>query len=77
MKRFALVLALPLMAAVGTGCGGGSQTSNPNPTSTVFVTGEDAPVSSVAAFNITINSVTLNNAISRPLRLRSVPRLEG
>jgi Domain of unknown function (DUF5666)/Domain of unknown function (DUF4382) len=27
----------------------------------VFVTGEDAPVSSVVAFNITINKITLNN----------------
>jgi hypothetical protein len=76
MKRFTPVFALALIAALWTGCGGGgSQTSNPNPTSKaqVFLTGEDAPVSSVVAFNITINSITLNNgsttvtALSAPI----------
>src|SRR5450631_1129731 len=64
MKRFASICALALIAAVWTGCGGGSQTSSINSgsnQSSVFVTGEDAPVSSVVAFNITINSITLNN----------------
>jgi hypothetical protein len=46
-------------------CGGGSSTSsNMNSSSNsaaVFVTGEDAPVSSVVAFNITITGITLNN----------------
>ncbi len=64
MKRFAPIFALALTTAVLNGCGGaGSQTSNfsSNSKSSVFVTGEDAPVSSVVAFNITINSITLNN----------------
>jgi hypothetical protein len=47
-------------------CGGGSSTSSNTNSSAnsaaVFVTGEDAPVSSVVAFNITINSITLNNS---------------
>jgi hypothetical protein len=65
MKRFALVFTLAVMASVWTGCGGGSTaspTTPPSDKSAVFVTGEDAPVSSVVAFNITINSITLNNA---------------
>jgi hypothetical protein len=64
MKRFALVFAMALLAAVGIGCNGVSQNSNSTSNSSnpgVFVTGEDAPVSSVVAFNITINSITLNN----------------
>ncbi len=65
MKRFVLVCALALLAAVGIGCNGVSQTSSTTPPSNksqVFVTGEDAPVSSVVAFNITIDSITLNNS---------------
>jgi hypothetical protein len=65
MKRIALVFALALIVAAEIGCGGVSQSSNPTPPSDnksgVFVTGEDAPVSSVVAFNITIDSITLNN----------------
>lgn len=63
MKRSALILSLALLAALWTGCGGGSQASNnPSNQAAVFVTGEDAPVSSVVAFNITINRITLNNS---------------
>ena len=62
MKRSALVFMLALLA-VTIGCGGGSQSNmNSNNQASVFVTGEDAPVSSVVAFNITINSITLNNS---------------
>ena len=38
--------------------------SNGNSQGAVFVTGEDAPVSSVVAFNITIDKITLNNSSS-------------
>jgi Domain of unknown function (DUF5666)/Domain of unknown function (DUF4382) len=63
MRRFASVLMLALLAATWTGCGGGSSTnSKANGQSQVFVTGEDAPVSSVVAFNITIDKITLNNS---------------
>jgi hypothetical protein len=64
MKRFALLFMLALLAAAMTGCGGGGQTSssNANNQSGLFVTGEDAPVSSVVAFNITINKITLSNS---------------
>ncbi len=56
---FALLLALSLM---GMGCGSSSspsQNSNAQPGS-VFVTGEDAPLSSVVGFDLTLDSLTLN-----------------
>jgi Domain of unknown function (DUF5666)/Domain of unknown function (DUF4382) len=63
MKNLGLIFcAIVLM--VFTGCGGGSgSTSKPAGSGTqsaVFVTGEDAPVSSVVAFNITIDKIMLN-----------------
>jgi len=66
MKR-ALLFALLLAIAATLGCGGasGSKTSlSQNTSGAVFVTGEDAPVSSVVGFNVTINSITLNNGSS-------------
>ncbi|HXW92486.1 MAG TPA: DUF4382 domain-containing protein [Terriglobales bacterium] len=67
MKRFLTGSALlALIALAFTGCGGGSSSSSANNSSNaqahVFVTGEDAPVSSVVAFNITINQISLNNS---------------
>jgi hypothetical protein len=67
MKRFLAGTALlALIALAFTACGGeSSSSSSKNDGATqaqVFVTGEDAPVSSVAAFNITINQITLNNS---------------
>jgi Domain of unknown function (DUF5666)/Domain of unknown function (DUF4382) len=66
MKRFSIVLMLALFAAVSIGCNGVSSNSDSNPSNqaSVFVTGEDAPVSSVVAFNITIDKITLNNSSS-------------
>ena len=73
MKKFfgiALLLALSLM---GMGCGSNSTPSQKsNAQGSVFVTGEDAPASAVVGFNVTIDSLTLNNgtttvsAISSP-----------
>ena len=63
MKRFAtlLVLLAPLFLLMA--CGGGATNSQTNSQlGAVFVVGEDAPVSSVVAFNVTINSITLNNS---------------
>ena len=74
MKRFGLMFTLALLAATWAGCGGGntsqttSQTSSQNP-GAVFVTGEDAPVSSVVAFNITIDKITLNNSSTTAIAL--------
>jgi hypothetical protein len=62
MKRFAtlLVLLAPLLLLLA--CGGGATNGQTNNQSgAVFVVGEDAPVSSVVAFNVTIHSITLNN----------------
>jgi Domain of unknown function (DUF4382)/Domain of unknown function (DUF5666) len=62
-----LLCALLLALAATIGCGGASnsnQSSSQNTTGSVFVTGEDAPVSSVVGFNVTIDSITLNNSSS-------------
>ncbi len=59
MKKFfafALVLGLSM---IGIGCGSKSS-QNSNSQAAVFMTGEDAPLSSVVGFNVTLNSVTLN-----------------
>jgi Domain of unknown function (DUF4382) len=65
MKKFAslVVLLAPMFLLLACG-GAGSGTTPPpnNQQGAVFVLGEDAPVSSVVAFNITINSITLNNS---------------
>ena len=63
---FAVVFGLSL---IGMGCGSKSSSPNSNSSSnaqtgSVFVTGEDAPASAVVGFNVTINSLTLNNSTS-------------
>jgi hypothetical protein len=68
MKRIVLILGILTIAMVASGCGAGSASStgtsgNSQPGS-VFVTGEDAAVSSVVSFTTTINSITLNNGTS-------------
>jgi hypothetical protein len=65
MKRFLSLAGLLALGLSFAGCNGVSNSSsnqNSTPQGQVFATGEDAPVSSVVAFNITINSVTLNNS---------------
>jgi hypothetical protein len=62
-----LLCALLLALAATIGCGGASnsnQSLSQNTTGAVFVTGEDAPTSSVVGFNVTIDSITLNNSSS-------------
>jgi hypothetical protein len=67
----ALLLALSMM---GLGCGSSNSapSQKSNAQGSVYVTGEDAPASSVVGFNVTIDSLTLNNgsttvsAISSP-----------
>jgi hypothetical protein len=61
---FAVLLGLGLM---GIGCGSNSSSPNSGSKSqsgSLFVTGEDAPASSVVGFNLTIDSLTLNNSTS-------------
>ena len=65
MKRFLSLSGLLALVLSFSACNGVSNSSSstppPNTQGQVFATGEDAPVSSVVAFNITINSITLNN----------------
>ena len=72
MKRFAtlLVLLAPLLSLMA--CGGGATNSQTNQAGAVFVVGEDAPISSVVAFNVTIHSITLNNG-STSVQVLSTP----
>ncbi len=73
MKRFVtlLVLLAPLLFLMA--CGGGATNGQPNnQAGAVFVVGEDAPVSSVVAFNVTIDSITLNNS-STSVHVLSTP----
>jgi hypothetical protein len=70
MKRFlVLSMFLALCGLTLVGCGGGTTSSNltTNPQAgAVFVTGEDAPLSSVVSLNLTINSVTLTGKSNSP-----------
>ncbi len=69
MKRFtalSLFLAFPVLAWIGCG-GGGPGTFSTNPqAAAVYVTGEDAPLSSVVSLNLTINSITLTGQSNSP-----------
>jgi hypothetical protein len=73
MKRFATILLLLAPLFLLMACGGGASTSSGtqpnNQPGAVFVVGEDAPVSSVVAFNITINKITLNNSSTSEVAL--------
>ena len=76
MKRFALSLFLALTGLTLTGCGGGGGgstkfSSNPQ-AGAVYVTAEDAPLSSVVSLNLTINSITLTGQNNSP-QLVSTP----
>jgi hypothetical protein len=69
MKRFlALSVSLSLIALSLAGCGGSStKSSTSSQAGAVYVTGEDAPLSSVVSLNLTINSITLKGAKSSPV----------
>lgn len=68
MKKFFAFAVLLGLCMMGMSCGSSnsssSQNSNSNSQASVFVTGEDAPASSVVGFNVTIDSLTLNNGTS-------------
>ncbi len=63
MRRFLLAIVLVATVAFMFACGGGNSSNNTNAAQgALFVTGEDnPPLPSVLAFNVTINSITLNN----------------
>ena len=69
MKRriaLSLFLTFPILAWIGCGGGGpGSFSTNPQ-AAAVYVTGEDAPLSSVVSLNLTINSITLTGQSNSP-----------
>jgi hypothetical protein len=74
MKRlFALAVSLALTALSLVGCGGSSSTkaSTSPQAGAVYVTGEDAPLSSVVTLKLTINSITLTGAKSSPALVSS------
>lgn len=73
MKKFfafALVLGLSLL---GIGCGSKSSSQNSNSQAAVFMTGEDAPLSSVVGFTVTLNTVTLNGQDGSTATVMSTP----
>ena len=73
MKRFfalSVVLALAALSLVGYG-GSTKASTNPPQAGAVYVTGEDAPLSSVVSLNLTINSISLSGLKSSPVLVAS------
>ncbi|HYL14510.1 MAG TPA: DUF5666 domain-containing protein [Terriglobales bacterium] len=70
MKRplfFLMLLAVLAVTLLGCGGTGSSQPGNASQAAAVFITGEDAPLPSVLAFNVTVTGITLNsNSTSVP-----------
>jgi Domain of unknown function (DUF5666)/Domain of unknown function (DUF4382) len=65
-------LLLAVVAFTLAACGGGASSGGGSGQSAVFVTGEDAPLQSVVAFNIMLNTITLNNS-SGSVQILSTP----
>jgi len=76
MKRFLSLSGLLTLSLILAACNGVSSSPSTTPPQNtqaqIFTTAEDAPVSSVVAFNITINSITLNNG-STTAKVLSTP----
>lgn len=68
MKRFlAFSVFFALTGLTLVGCGGGNATITTSPQAgAVYVTGEDAPLSSVVSLKLTINSITLTGKSNSP-----------
>ncbi|MGB8062186.1 MAG: DUF4382 domain-containing protein [Candidatus Sulfotelmatobacter sp.] len=62
MKKFLALGGLLALTIIGLGCGASNNQMVSSPSGSVFVTGEDAPSSSVVGFTVTIDSITLNNS---------------
>lgn len=62
MKKYLALAFLLALSLMGIGCGSSSSSSQNSTAQSagIFVTGEDAPLSSVVGFNLTLNTVTLN-----------------
>jgi hypothetical protein len=65
MKRIWTLLVVAGLCALTVACSSNSSSGGAqNQNQPIFLTGEDAPASSVVGFNVTINSITLNNGSS-------------
>jgi hypothetical protein len=74
MKKILGLVLLVALTLMGMGCGSSNSSTGSNPqTANVFVTGEDAPLSSVVGFNVTLNSVTLNGQDNSTATVISTP----
>jgi Domain of unknown function (DUF4382) len=74
MKKILGIALLASLSIVGMGCGSNSASQGSNQqAASVFITGEDAPLSSVVGFNVTLNSVTLNASDSSTAAVISTP----
>lgn len=62
MKKLFALGALLALTIVGLGCAASNNQTETSHAGSVFVTGEDAPSSSVVGFNVTIDGITLNNS---------------
>jgi Domain of unknown function (DUF4382) len=71
LSLFLAVTGLTLAGCGGSGSGSGLFSSNPQ-AGAVYVTAEDAPLSSVVSLNLTINSITLSGQNNSP-QLVSTP----
>ena len=79
MKRTLAILCTLALTALTLACGGGTSTTGGGSASSqgqVFITGEDAPLPSVVSFNITINSITLQNSSSTVTALSTPTRVD-
>src|SRR3984885_2376206 len=69
MKKLLALTAATLLATivlVGFGVSNSSNSGSGAQSANVFVTGEDAPLSSVVGFQLTINTITLNGQNNSP-----------
>lgn len=71
MKRALIIVSLLAAVAMTVACGNSTQNSSQNSAGAMYVTGEDAPASSVVGFNVTIDSITLNNGTTTVSALSS------
>lgn len=78
MKKFLVLGMLVALTIIGLGCGSSNSSNSSNSgsnsaTANVFMTGEDAPLSSVVGFNVTLNSGTLNGQDGKTATVISTP----
>jgi hypothetical protein len=78
MKRALLFLVvLAVAATVGCGASNSGQNNSQNSPGNLFVTGEDAPLTSVVGFQLTLNSVVLNGRSNTPHGLLEISAVDA